>query len=78
MKYPKVLKNKFVAIFITGVLVLLFVLFVMKMFGNIEDNMDTRIKLETNQGDIVIELYGDMPVTAGNFRKLAEEGFMMG
>ncbi len=78
MEYPKILRNKFVAIFIIGVLVLLFVLFVMKMFGNIEDNMATRVKLETSKGDIVIELYSDMPVTAGNFEKLAEEGFYDG
>ena len=37
----------------------------------------TKVKLETNQGDIVIELY-DMPITAGNFKKLVEEGFYDG
>ncbi len=36
------------------------------------------IKLETNYGDILIELYGEMPVTAGNFKKLVEEGFYDG
>ncbi|MFH1521373.1 MAG: peptidylprolyl isomerase [archaeon] len=40
--------------------------------------MNAKIKLETNQGDIVIELYGDMPVTAGNFKKLVEQGFYDG
>lgn len=38
----------------------------------------TRVKLETNQGDIVIELYSQMPITAGNFQKLVEEGFYDG
>jgi len=37
-----------------------------------------KIKLETNHGDIVIELYDDMPITAGNFKKLVEEGFYDG
>ncbi|MCX6709381.1 MAG: peptidylprolyl isomerase [Candidatus Woesearchaeota archaeon] len=37
-----------------------------------------RVRLETNMGDIVIELYPDMPVTAGNFKKLAEDGFYNG
>ncbi len=37
-----------------------------------------KIKLETNYGDIVIELYDEMPVTAGNFKKLVEEGFYDG
>ncbi|MCK5321061.1 peptidylprolyl isomerase [Candidatus Pacearchaeota archaeon] len=36
---------------------------------------NTKVKLETNVGDIVIELYSDMPITTGNFKKLIEEGF---
>ncbi|MGD9276738.1 MAG: peptidylprolyl isomerase [Candidatus Pacearchaeota archaeon] len=39
---------------------------------------DTKVKLETNYGGIVIKLYSDMPVTAGNFEKLVEEGFYDG
>jgi len=34
--------------------------------------------LETNQGNIEIELYADMPITAGNFEKLVSEGFYDG
>ena len=74
----KILKNKGVAIFIIVVLVVLFTLFVVKMFDNIEGNMETKVKLETNHGDIVIALYDDMPVTAGNFKKLVGEGFYDG
>ncbi|MCC7570484.1 peptidylprolyl isomerase [Candidatus Micrarchaeota archaeon] len=40
--------------------------------------MIMKIKLETNVGDIVIELYDNMPITAGNFKKLVEEGFYDG
>ncbi|MBI4144619.1 peptidylprolyl isomerase [Candidatus Woesearchaeota archaeon] len=40
--------------------------------------MTTRVILETNHGDIEIELYQDMPVTAGNFQKLVEKGFYDG
>ena len=29
--------------------------------GNNMENNNKKVKLETNQGDIVIELYGDMP-----------------
>ena len=39
---------------------------------------ETKIKLETNQGEIIIELYGDMPITAGNFKDLVEKGFYDG
>ena len=38
----------------------------------------TQVKLETNYGNIVIQLYEDMPITAGNFAKLASEGFYDG
>ena len=39
---------------------------------------EKKVKLETNLGDIVIKLYEDMPVTAGNFEKLVSEGFYDG
>jgi len=38
----------------------------------------TKVKLETNHGDIVIELYSDMPITSGNFEKLVKQGFYDG
>ncbi|MCX6749685.1 MAG: peptidylprolyl isomerase [Candidatus Pacearchaeota archaeon] len=38
----------------------------------------TKVKLETNHGEIVIELYDKMPVTAGNFKKLVSQGFYDG
>jgi peptidylprolyl isomerase len=36
------------------------------------------VLLKTNMGDITIELYSDMPITAGNFEKLVREGFYDG
>ena len=41
-------------------------------------NENTNVKLETNYGEIVIHLYNDMPITAGNFKKLVKEGFYDG
>ena len=38
----------------------------------------TTVQLETNHGDIRIELYDDMPITTGNFEKLVSEGFYDG
>ena len=35
----------------------------------------TRVTLETNKGNIVIQLYDDMPITTGNFEKLVKQGF---
>lgn len=39
---------------------------------------NVEVVLETNKGDIVIELYSDMPITAGNFQRLVESGFYDG
>lgn len=42
-------------------------------------NGTTQVTLKTNKGDIVIEmLTGEMPITAGNFVKLAQEDFYDG
>jgi len=39
----------------------------------------TVVRLETTLGDITIELFDDtMPITAGNFKKLVEQGFYDG
>lgn len=66
-------------------LVVLFVLGVVLMAGGgvltgnaIKGNGEVKVKLETNKGDIVIQLYSDMPITSGNFEKLVREGFYDG
>jgi len=38
----------------------------------------TKVVLHTTMGDITLQLYGDMPITAGNFEKLVREGFYNG
>ena len=35
---------------------------------------ETKVLLETNYGNITIQLRGDMPVTSGNFKSLVEKG----
>jgi len=42
------------------------------------NNKMTKVKLETNQGDIIINLYSDMPITTENFEKLVKKGFYDG
>lgn len=49
-----------------------------KLTGHAMEDSMTKVKLETNYGDIVINLYSDMPITAGNFQKLVEQGFYDG
>ncbi|MCK5043738.1 peptidylprolyl isomerase [Candidatus Pacearchaeota archaeon] len=67
------MKKSKIAIFIIG----LFLVMIVGAYTMSEINK-TKIKLETNHGDIVIELYGKMPITAGNFKKLVGEGFYDG
>ncbi|MAG38231.1 peptidylprolyl isomerase [Candidatus Pacearchaeota archaeon] len=45
-----------------------------------QGDLDSRkkVKLETSEGDIVISLYSDMPITTGNFVSLVEKGFYNG
>ena len=70
------MKKSVIAIFIIIFLIILIagIIIMVKKTGN----ETTRIKLETNQGDIVINLYSDMPITSGNFKKLVESGFYDG
>ncbi len=37
-----------------------------------------KVLMKTSMGDITIQLYDDMPITAGNFKKLVEGGFYDG
>jgi len=55
-------------IFIT-IITLLLLFGAYKMINN-----STRVLLKTNYGDIIINLYSDMPITTGNFKKLVEKG----
>jgi peptidylprolyl isomerase len=41
-------------------------------------NKNTKVLVETTEGNFVIELYSDMPVTAGNFEKLVRDGYYDG
>ena len=65
-------------------LVIVFIALIVVSFGAyfmVDGNAESgkvRVKLETTKGDIVIELYDDMPITAGNFEKLVREGFYDG
>jgi peptidylprolyl isomerase len=51
---------------------------VINMAEGSENTESNKVLLKTSMGDIVIELYPDMPITAGNFKKLVEKGFYNG
>lgn len=61
---------------ITTLIIVILLVVVGVVYFTMEKNM--KVLLETNKGEIVIELYGDMPITSGNFEKLVKEGFYDG
>ncbi len=72
--------------FIAVLAIVVFLFGISKMTGNVTmtggvsrtDNQMTKIKLTTNHGDIVINLYTDMPITTNNFISLVEKGIYDG
>ncbi|MCH7850021.1 MAG: peptidylprolyl isomerase [Nanoarchaeota archaeon] len=50
----------------------------MEVIKTISPSKNVQVKLETTIGDLVIELYSDSPITAGNFEKLVREGYYDG
>jgi peptidylprolyl isomerase len=65
------------AIVLFAVLLIIAALIFSKMTGYVTQS-GTKVKLETNYGDIVILMYDDMPITTGNFVKLVNQGFYNG
>jgi peptidylprolyl isomerase len=60
-----------------AIVLLMAVLTINNMTGNAISSTG-RVKLETNYGNIVIELYADKPITTGNFKSLVEKGVYNG
>jgi len=64
---------------IKKLIVLLTLLIFIAGCGGNEMKNNSKVKLETTQGDIVIELYEkEMSITAGNFKKLVQEKYYDG
>ena len=71
----KLFNGKSLAIFGIILLLILFAFYSIKGNNEMENK---KVLLETNMGDIVIELDSAMPITAGNFEKLVSQGFYDG
>jgi len=48
------------------------------MVESVSQSKAPKILLNTSMGDITLQLFDDMPITAGNFQKLVEKGFYDG
>jgi len=70
-------KNKKYLLFVGIGIFLILALALVYMNSKNQDKL-TKVLLKTNYGDIVIELYKEMPITAGNFEKLVNDGFYDG
>jgi len=74
-------KNIFIWIFVIVFIIggIIFMNQKMNISGTtVKDISNEKVLLKTTLGDIVIQLDADMPITAGNFKKLVEEGFYNG
>src|SRR3989344_9543306 len=59
--------------------IIILLIFGLLILNNQMKNENTKIKLQTNYGNIIIELYSKkMPIPAGNFEKLVSDGFYNG
>jgi len=67
--------NKKTIFIITAIILVLLIGF---GINNMVQTKEAKVKLETNHGDIVIELYDEMPITVGNFKTLVSKGFYDG
>jgi peptidylprolyl isomerase len=65
------MQKKSIQIFIIAIIVLVLIVGAIYM---VSKSTKTRVLLETNYGDITIELRADMPVTSGNFEALVRKG----
>jgi peptidylprolyl isomerase len=63
---------------LTFIIIIFLVLTSIGIYYKMNNSNSTRVLLETNMGNITINLYSDMPITAGNFQKLVEQGFYDG
>ncbi len=68
--------KKSIAIFIIAVFILLFIGAI--VYGMVKKSEKIKVLLETNYGNITIELRADQPITSGNFEKLVKNGFYNG
>lgn len=66
-------------ILLIGGIVIIAIVIALALNSKTMGEENVKVRLETNKGDIVVELYlKDMPMTAGNFEKLTKEGFYDG
>ena len=56
----------------------LMIILVLLILGGCKMSESNKFLLQTTEGNITIKLYDDMPITTGNFKTLAKQGFYDG
>ncbi len=70
----KMMKKKVLIWCVVAVIVIVAII-----ISNTMASKHTKVRIETNKGVMVLEIYtGEMPITGGNFVKLVKEGFYDG
>lgn len=82
MNYPGDIKNRTTKYIVLVIIIVMGISFMNwdKITGGddiVGENL-VKVKLETNQGDIILQMYGDMAITTGNFVGLVEKGVYNG
>jgi len=70
--------QKWLVVGIVILIALLVISQVTNLTGNAVKDSGAQVVLHTTQGDIVIELYENTPITSGNFKTLVSQGFYDG
>lgn len=65
--------KKSIAIFITAIIIIILILGIV-ITNMVKKSEKTQVLLETNFGNITVELMNEQKVTAGNFKSLVEKG----
>lgn len=68
------MKNNKLLILSILIVMILFFAFASRDAKELDGGENMKINLQTNLGDIIIQLRDDMPITTGNFKNLVEKG----
>jgi len=67
-------RRKLAVVFMAVLLIVVFLVVVYSFGGGKPVASAGRVLLVTSMGNVTIELYGDMPITTGNFKNLTQQG----
>ena len=73
-KKTRAFRRKLAVVFVAVLVVVSLVIVYSFSGGSKPVAAATRVLLVTSKGNVTVELYGDMPITSGNFKNLTQQG----